>query len=275
MRFPRSTPSLFLAALLGLFASFFSTAQAGPSHFAASTTIKKPAVRTVQADVPPTAQPAKASPEATSRSTAAKGAAYPGTVIPAPPASIPPEKLAQLAAPDRNTYNIVVSVAEQKIALVQNGQVIKKYPISTSRFGLGDSYGSYRTPLGQLKICQKLGAGLPEGAVFKHRVPTGEVLPVNSKGRDPIVTRIMWLDGQEAGNVNARGRGIYIHGTPVENQIGKPVSYGCIRMRSRDVVELYDAVPVGTSVTITRGKIEPSSSLLASFFADARRNVAN
>lgn len=172
------------------------------------------------------------------------------------------------------TLEILVSVADQKLALVQDGVVVKRFLISTSRFGVGDNYGSYRTPLGKLRICDKVGDKLPEGAVFKKRVPTGEILPVNSPGRDPIVTRILWLDGMEPGNSRARERGIYIHGTPVERQIGRPVSYGCIRMRSCDVVEVYDAVPVGTPVTITMERLprpKTWSNAIVDLLAEAKR----
>jgi hypothetical protein len=145
---------------------------------------------------------------------------------------------------------IVISVAEQKLALLKDGGVVRKYPISTSKFGLGDSYNSYRTPLGHLRVCEKIGDGLSLGAVLKSRNATGEILPVNAPGRDPIVTRILWLDGLESCNAAAKSRGIYIHGTVEENKLGQPVSYGCIRMRSRDVVELFDETPVGTPVEI-------------------------
>ncbi len=153
---------------------------------------------------------------------------------------------------------IVVSVAEQKLALIHNGSVLRTYPVSTSRFGIGDGYGTYRTPLGRLKISEKIGDGLAAGAVFRHRSPTGEVLAPNAPGRDPIVSRILWLDGLESGNRNAFGRCVYIHGTPDEKHLGRPVSYGCIRMRSADVIELYASAPVGAAVSIVRGRL-PSS----------------
>jgi lipoprotein-anchoring transpeptidase ErfK/SrfK len=161
---------------------------------------------------------------------------------------------------------IVVSVAEQKLALVQNGEVVKRYTISTSKFGIGDQRGSYRTPLGRLKISDKIGNDLPAGAVIKRRNATGEVLRPNAPGRDPIVTRILWLDGQEAANRNAYSRCVYIHGTPDEKHLGKPASYGCIRMKSTDVIELYSAVPVGTQVSIVKGLL-PGTSPLMAFFA--------
>ncbi len=145
---------------------------------------------------------------------------------------------------------LVVSVAEQKLAVVKDGGVVRKYAVSTSKFGLGDSFNSYRTPLGRLRVCDKIGDDLPAGAVLKSRNATGEILPANAPGRDPIVTRILWLEGLESGNANARGRGIYIHGTVEESKLGQPVSYGCIRMRSRDVVEIFDTTAVGTPVEI-------------------------
>ncbi len=150
---------------------------------------------------------------------------------------------------------ILVSVADQKLTVLRNGEPLKTYPVSTSRFGLGDAFNTYRTPTGRLKICEKIGDGLPAGTVIKHRQPTREVLPPNAPGRDPIVSRILWLTGTEPGNRNAFGRCVYIHGTPDEKRLGRPVSYGCIRMRSVDVIELYEVVPVGTQVSIVRERL--------------------
>ncbi len=148
------------------------------------------------------------------------------------------------------TVEAVISVADQRMALLCNGGLVVKFPISTSRFGTGDGLGSYRTPVGRLKVCDKIGGDLPPGAVIKHRSATGEVLPVNAPGRDPIVSRIMWLEGLEEQNRNAKARSIYIHGTTEENKLGKNVSWGCIRMRTTDVIELYETLPVGAAVTI-------------------------
>lgn len=150
---------------------------------------------------------------------------------------------------------VIVSIAEQKLMVLRDGMWTHRFPVSTSKFGLGDSHGSYKTPLGKLRVCEKVGAGLPPGSVMVHRNPTGEILPVNARGRDPIVTRIIWLEGLEPGNDNARNRGIYIHGTVEESKIGKPVSYGCIRMKSRDVLDLFEAVPMGTIVNIQEEKL--------------------
>ena len=182
--------------------------------------------------------------------------------------------LSAQAAEFRPRVEIVISVVEQRLALVQDGVVVRRFPVSTSKFGLGDSFGSYKTPLGRLRVCGKLGGQLPEGAVFKHRNFSGEVLRVNARGRDPIVTRILWLEGAEPCNQNARNRCIYIHGTPQERSIGKATSYGCVRMRSRDVVEIFNAVPLGTPVTIITKKLprvqrsEPFKFVVS--FADLR-----
>jgi len=151
--------------------------------------------------------------------------------------------------------SIVISVAEQKLTILRDGMFWKKYPISTSKFGLGDSYGSYKTPVGHLRVCEKIGEELSPGSVIKERHATGEVLPANAPGRDPIVTRVIWLDGLEPQNKNALSRGIYIHGTPEERTIGTPVSWGCIRMRSKDVIQFFDAIPVGTVVSIIPDKL--------------------
>ena len=139
--------------------------------------------------------------------------------------------------------------------IVDRRHLIARYPVSTSKFGIGDSAGSYRTPLGTLFVSGKFGDKLPPGAVIKNRVPTGEVVGVNAPGRDAIVARVIWLRGMEAQNRGARDRCIYIHGTPEEGRIGKPASFGCIRMRSRDVIALYDSVHIGMHVTITTKRI--------------------
>jgi hypothetical protein len=152
--------------------------------------------------------------------------------------------------PQDQDHRIVISVADQAMDVYLRNQFLARYQVSTSQFGVGDYPGTRATPLGHLSVAQKIGAGAPLGMVFKDRKPTGEILTPNAPGRDPIVTRILWLKGLEAQNHNAFGRYIYIHGTPVENQIGKPASYGCIRMRSQDVVQLFTTVGVGTSVDV-------------------------
>ena len=159
------------------------------------------------------------------------------------------------AAPIDSSLAVVVSVAEQRLALVEDGVIVKKFPISTSKFGLGDGPNSYKTPLGRLRVCVKRGGDLPVGAVLKRRNFSGEVIPKNARGRDPIVTRILWLEGIEPGNKNARTRCIYIHGTPQERTIGTASSFGCVRMRSDDVIEVFNAVPIGATVTIIEGKL--------------------
>ncbi len=153
--------------------------------------------------------------------------------------------------PVDTSSQIIISVRDQKLILVQNGGRVATYPVSTSMFGLGDSWGRMTTPLGYLAVEKKIGDNAPTGAVFHNRRLTGEVLKPNAPGRDPITTRIIWLRGLETQNAHAFQRCIYIHGTPQEKNIGRPASYGCIRMKSADVAELYDRVPLGTLVQIT------------------------
>ena len=157
--------------------------------------------------------------------------------------------IASCAAPDTR-HQLVISAREQKLALLDRGNLMAIYPVSTSKFGLGDRPGSYFTPLGKLEIAKRIGDQAPSGAVFKDRRRTGEIVAPDSPGRDPIVTRILWLRGREAQNGNAFDRNIYIHGTPEEWNIGLPASYGCIRMRSSDIIILYEIVGRGAEVTI-------------------------
>jgi lipoprotein-anchoring transpeptidase ErfK/SrfK len=167
---------------------------------------------------------------------------------------------------------LIVSVRDQKLMLVHNGGKVATYPISTSMFGLGDAWGRMTTPLGYLAVEKKIGDNAPTGAVFHNRRFTGEILQPNAPGRDPVTTRIIWLRGLEAQNAHAFQRCIYIHGTPQEKTIGRPASYGCIRMKSSDVAELYDRVPLGALVQITperlpkvpkAPRLQPSSTFVA------------
>lgn len=154
---------------------------------------------------------------------------------------------------------IRISVADQKMALYENGKPVRVYGVSTSKFGLGDRPASNATPTGKLRVARKIGHGAAPGMVFKSRRPTGEILQPNSPGRDPVVTRILWLQGTEPTNRNAFNRFIYIHGTPEEQLIGRPASYGCVRMRSMDVIDLFNRVPEGTPVRIDPGHL-PSAA---------------
>src|SRR5438477_10693837 len=147
--------------------------------------------------------------------------------------------------------NVIVSVRDQKLMLVDDSGSAAVYPISTSKFGLGDNWGAMTTPVGTLQVAQKIGDHAPIGAVFHNRRFTGEILQPNTPGRDPIITRIIWLRGLESENAHAYNRGIYIHGTPEEKTIGRPASYGCIRMKSSDVSALYAQLPIGAIVQIT------------------------
>ena len=173
-------------------------------------------------------------------------------------------------APDRR-HQVIISIPEQRMALLEDGTPLATYPVSTSKYGLGDFPGSRATPLGNLEIARKIGGNAPSGTVFKDRQRTGEIVPVDAPGRDPIVTRILWLRGREAQNAGAYSRYIYIHGTPEERNIGLPVSYGCVRMRSRDVIELFDIVGTGAQVTIANA---PLAALVPNLTPAATRIVA-
>ncbi len=156
---------------------------------------------------------------------------------------------------------VVVSVKDQKMGIYSEGILKKEYAISTSKFGLGDQLNSYRTPLGKHEVIAKIGHGLPPGAVLKSRHWNGEVLKPNAPGRDPIVSRILWLNGLENDNSNAKRRYIYIHGTTEESRLGQPASYGCIRMGMQDVVDAFNEVSIGDKVVITKKPLPAGKTL--------------
>jgi hypothetical protein len=169
---------------------------------------------------------------------------------------------------------LVVSIPEQKLAVVVNKKVFKTYRISTSRYGEGDALGSWCTPTGRLAVAIKIGASVPLGGVFQRRHYTGEILSINAPGRDPIVSRIIWLRGLDGTNRNAFHRCIYIHGTPQEDSLGKKSSYGCIRMRSNDVIEIFNWVTTGTDVVIVDKPLNRAVRDLAYERALVATNVA-
>ncbi|HMH19374.1 MAG TPA: L,D-transpeptidase [Burkholderiales bacterium] len=155
---------------------------------------------------------------------------------------------------------IEISIPDQTLTLRgEEGEVLKRYLVSTSRNGPGELEGSFCTPRGEHIVRAKIGTGQRLNTVFVGRRPTGEIwTPETAErfpGRDWILTRILWLSGCEPGrnrlrDVDTMQRYIYIHGSPDAVEMGKPGSIGCIRMRNRDVVELFELVPPGTVVSI-------------------------
>jgi hypothetical protein len=154
-----------------------------------------------------------------------------------------------------NNRIAIISVADQKMRIKENGQLLREFPVSTSKFGLGDCFNSYRTPLGHFEVAQRIGHNVPLGGIFYRRNFSGKYYDINNRAierasRDSILSRIIWLRGLEDRNRNAYQRGIYIHGTNQESLVGRPVSYGCIRMKNRDVVEAFELLTEGTRVVI-------------------------
>ncbi len=148
-----------------------------------------------------------------------------------------------------------VSIPMQKLFVLKEGKIRKMYIISTSKNLPSCTPGSYGTPLGLHYIIEKFGEGQPTGMIFQSRKPIGikytDTLPEDLKGKDLITTRILWLQGLEEGiNDNSKDRYIYIHGTDHEEELGKPVSHGCIRMKNTDVIDLYNQLLVGAQIYI-------------------------
>ena len=144
---------------------------------------------------------------------------------------------------------IDISIRDQQLTLTRDGETLRSYPISSSRFGIGTKEGSFKTPTGNFRISQKIGGEMPSRTIFRSRVPLGPEDPLPSS-EDLVMSRILWLDGLDEHNANTRDRFIYIHGTKHEDKIGTPASHGCIRMRNDDVVELFELVDETTPVVI-------------------------
>jgi hypothetical protein len=151
-------------------------------------------------------------------------------------------------------FILIVNIADQTVSLFEQNKFVKKFPCSTSRFGIGQTEGSNRTPLGLHRIAEKIGAGETAGTVFKSREITGHTS--QPKFADAkITTRILWLEGLErgfnlGGSVDSHARYIYIHGTADQKSIGQPASHGCIHLADADLIPLFDLLPGGTLVWI-------------------------
>ena len=151
---------------------------------------------------------------------------------------------------------IIIDISKQKLYLYKmDNELIKDYPISTSKYGIGSKANSGKTPLGLHKIENKIGDNAQIGTIFKGRKNTGKIANINKENGDLVTTRIMWLKGLEAGKnlgvgIDSYKRYIYIHGTAEESKIGQPASHGCIRMLNNDVIDLFNRVQENTSVNI-------------------------
>ncbi|MGB7568228.1 MAG: L,D-transpeptidase [Chitinivibrionales bacterium] len=154
--------------------------------------------------------------------------------------------------PDRY---IVVDTARQRLAVINNENTKLEFPVSTSRFGTGNKEGSFMTPPGVHRVCEKIGNGAPAGRIFRDRIDTGEDWPVGKPGENLILSRILRLEGLEQGLNKGKGidsyeRYIYIHGTNNEDRIGRPLSQGCVCMKNDDIIRVFDSIEVGAIVFI-------------------------
>ena len=144
---------------------------------------------------------------------------------------------------------IEVSISKQNVTLTQEGQILFKAPVSTAANGPGFKEGSYQTPTGHFLVRERIGEGAPLCTSFKGRLP--RTVWKGEKSNDAILTRILWIEGLDDQNSNTYRRYIYFHGTHAENMIGQPASHGCIRLKNKDMLTLFDLTPIGTSVKIS------------------------
>tara|TARA_B100001250_G_C19339033_1_gene588185 strand:+ start:120 stop:605 length:486 start_codon:yes stop_codon:yes gene_type:complete len=155
--------------------------------------------------------------------------------------------------------SINVSIKNQRLTIIRDNKKIRSYSVSTALRGIGQTKNSFKTPIGLHYIRVMIGKDLPKLSIFEGRRYTGKIWTKEISELNPdhdwILSRILWLSGKELGinrlgNCDTMQRYIYIHGTPNEEELGKPVSHGCIRMANKDVIELFELVSVGTIVHI-------------------------
>jgi HAD superfamily phosphoserine phosphatase-like hydrolase len=159
---------------------------------------------------------------------------------------------------------LVVSIDDQSLEVLEGEQCIRRFTISTATKGMGCALGSYRTPTGRFRVCEKIGEGLAIGTIFKERVPVGIWRDGDCAKGDLVLTRILRLDGLDPQNANTLERYVYIHGTNQEEKLGRPASHGCIRLANREMIELFDMVDEETLLEIVPAT-RPGANL---FFID-------
>ena len=154
---------------------------------------------------------------------------------------------------------IFVSIKKQRLYHIKHDTIIKEYIISSSAYGTGNKTESNKTPLGLHKVKEKYGDNTPINGRMIDRVYNGDIATIykdSTKSKtDDITSRILWLKGMEKGKNKGGGidsfkRYIYIHGTSEEGSLGNPASHGCIRMKNKEVIDLYNKVAIGTLVLI-------------------------
>jgi hypothetical protein len=152
---------------------------------------------------------------------------------------------------------IKINIPKQELYFSQNNEKIFTFPVSTSKYGVGNKEGSFKTPPGIHRVSEKIGDGAEPCTIFKKKKNTGKIEVINNtnNSKDLITTRILILEGIESGinkgkGIDSKVRNIWIHGTQEEKSIGKPASHGCIRMKNIDIIELFDLVDIDTLVEI-------------------------
>ena len=154
---------------------------------------------------------------------------------------------------------LFISIENQELYYIRNKTVVNTFIISSSKYGTGNENGSNKTPLGIHKVKEKHGEDTPLNGIMVGRIFNGKIAKVyhdtTRSKTDDITTRILWLEGMEEGKnkgvgIDSYKRYIYIHGTSEEGRLGMPASHGCIRMKNKDIIDLYRIIEVGTLVLI-------------------------
>jgi len=153
---------------------------------------------------------------------------------------------------------LIISIVDQKLDLFEDGNISCSYDISTSKYGIGNAQNSNMTPLGMHRIVEKIGDGVPAGGIFSGRKYSSKLYSDQENENENLITsRIIILEGLEPGfnkgsGIDSLKRGIWMHGTNEEDKIGSAASHGCIRMRNKEIIDLYDKIEVGAMVEIVK-----------------------
>lgn len=154
--------------------------------------------------------------------------------------SIPPSDL--ITPPLPPAQQILVSITDRKLALFENGRLVKVYDVAVGK-------ASTPSPVGRHRVVTRVEN--PTWYAHGKAVPPGKA--------NPLGTRWIGLSAKSYG----------IHGTNVPRSIGKAASHGCIRMRNQDVEELFSRVQAGAEVELLEDTPRWTELLLSAVIAEA------
>lgn len=174
--------------------------------------------------IPKTVAPSLTMPSVTTPTTTVPSSTKPATTTPATPTKTTATATDKKALATR----LVLVLGERRVYAYQEDKVLASYPVAVGKKG-------WETPTGNFKVIQKV-----KDPIWQNPW-NGKIIPASLNGPIGIRWIGFWTDGKNT---------IGFHGTPGEHLLGQAVSHGCVRMKNKDVVALFEMIEPGTPVIV-------------------------